>query len=170
MKAIKLLLVLFVLVANPALAEGDKYTCPMHPHYIATEPGSCPICGMDLVPMEADDASKEEDHTAHTGDARKAITIQPETIQNIGVRTEKVAMAMFGTGVRSYGLVTENVRETHAISGRVAGWVEELRITAVGDEVKKDDLLFTLYSPDLISAQQDYICLLYTSPSPRDPL
>jgi Cu(I)/Ag(I) efflux system membrane fusion protein len=162
MKAIKLLLVVLLFAAAPAWAEGDtKYTCPMHPHYIATEAGSCPICGMDLVLMEGEEAA-EEDHSAHTGDARKAVTISPETIQNIGVRTEKATMARFGTDVRSYGLVAENVRNTHAISGRVAGWIEELKITAVGDEVKKGELLFTLYSPDLISAQQDYIAALAT--------
>ncbi len=161
MKPIKLLLVVLLFATGSAWAEGTKYTCPMHPHYIATEAGSCPICGMDLVPMEGGDAV-EEDHSGHDGDARKAVTISPETIQNIGVRTEKATMATFGRDVRSYGLVAENVRNTHAISGRVAGWVEELRITAVGDEVKKGELLFTLYSPDLISAQQDYIAALAT--------
>lgn len=164
MRIIKLFLVILTLTISPAWAQAQKYTCPMHPHYIATEMGTCPICGMDLVPMESDDGeAMEEDHSGHANDnARKAITITPETIQNIGVRTENATIASFGTDVRSYGLVTENVRLTHAISGRVAGWVEDLKITAVGDEVKKGDLLFTLYSPDLISAQQDYIAAIAT--------
>ena len=134
----------------------------MHPHYIATEMGTCPICGMDLVLIDSDD-SIEEDHSGHNHDnTRAAITIAPETIQNIGVRTENATIASFGTDVRSYGLITENVRLTHAISSRVAGWIEELKITAVGDEVKTGELLFTLYSPDLISAQQDYISAITT--------
>ena len=91
---------------------------------------------------------------------KAVVVISPETIQNIGVRTEKAALASFGTNIRSYGLVTENVRNTYAISSRVAGWIEDLEITAVGDEVKKGDLLFTLYSPDLISAQQDYLAAI----------
>lgn len=164
MKMIRIFLVLLAFSISPAWAEGEKYTCPMHPHYIATEMGTCPICGMDLVPMEGDDdGGMEEDHSGHANDnTRKSITIAPETIQSIGVRTENATIASFGTNVRSYGLITENVRLTHAISGRVAGWVEDLKITAVGDEVKKDDLLFTLYSPDLISAQQDYIAAIAT--------
>nr|VFJ88228.1 MAG: membrane fusion protein, Cu(I)/Ag(I) efflux system [Candidatus Kentron sp. LFY] len=147
---------------SDALAS-QKYTCPMHPHYIADEMGSCPICGMDLVPLSGD-SETEGDEPAQDGeadtDARAAITISPETIQNIGVRTEDATVVRFGTNVRSYGLVKENVRNTHVISGRVAGWIEKLDITAVGDEVRRGDLLFTLYSPDLISAQQDYLAAI----------
>jgi len=92
--------------------------------------------------------------------AKASVVIAPETIQSIGVRTENAALASFGTNIRSYGLVTENVRNTYVISSRVAGWIEDLEITAVGDEVRKGDLLFTLYSPDLISAQQDYLAAI----------
>nr|VFJ57106.1 MAG: membrane fusion protein, Cu(I)/Ag(I) efflux system [Candidatus Kentron sp. DK] len=157
-------------VTNPAFA-AQQYTCPMHPHYIAEGPGSCPICGMDLVPManvdETVDGAKQNTGPPDSGigagrdtNTRAAITIPPETIQNIGVRTEQAAMVRFGTDVRSYGVVAENARITHVISGRVAGWIEELYITAVGDGVKEGDLLFTLYSPELISAQQDYIAAI----------
>nr|VFK48739.1 MAG: membrane fusion protein, Cu(I)/Ag(I) efflux system [Candidatus Kentron sp. TC] len=149
---------------------SERYTCPMHPHYIADRMGTCPICGMDLVPVE-DDSGMESDHGIHDGepdvDARAVIAISPETIQNIGVRTENATMTRFGADVRSYGLVKENARNTHVISGRVAGWIEELNITAVGDEVKKGDLLFTLYSPDLISAQQDYIAAMASGKKQR---
>lgn len=155
-----IIFVLF-LISSQAFAEGEKYTCPMHPHYIATESGSCPICGMDLVLLE-----EETDHKINnskdksSNNSKKAITISPETIQNIGVRTEKAIAAIFGNDVRSYGLVAPNVRIQHDISSRIDGWVEELKVTAVGDEVKKDQLLFSLYSPDLISAQQDYIAAI----------
>ena len=93
-------------------------------------------------------------------DTKAVVVIPPETIQSMGVRTESAALASFGTNIRSYGLVAENVRNAYAISSRVAGWVEDLKITAVGDEVRRGDLLFTLYSPDLISAQQDYLAAL----------
>lgn len=148
--------------ATPATGAAEAYTCSMHPHYIANEPGACPICGMDLVPMET--GSHEPGNKSSTNaNSRKAITIPPETIQNIGVRTEPAELAYFGKEIRSFGLVTENLRMTHAITGRVAGWVEELSITAVGDEVKQGDLMFTLYSPDLNSAQQDYLASLSTN-------
>ena len=56
----KIIPALFLIIAFfsiPALAEGQKYTCPMHPHYIADRPGSCPICGMDLVALDAEEES-----------------------------------------------------------------------------------------------------------------
>lgn len=148
--------------ATPAASAAEAYTCPMHPHYIANEPGACPICGMDLVLMETDGEDPENKSITHAN-SRKAITIPPETIQNIGVRTEPAEIAYFGKDIRSFGLVTENLRLTHAITGRVSGWVEQLSITAVGDEVNPGDLMFTLYSPDLISAQQDYLASLSTN-------
>lgn len=154
--AIFLLVISFTI--SPALAEETKYTCPMHPHYIAEEAGSCPICGMDLVPMSTE--GEEQAGEILQGDEKAGVTISPETIQNIGVRTQVAEAARFGTDVRSYGVVTENVREQDDLSSRVGGWIEELKVTAVGDEVKKGDLLFTLYSPDLVSAQQDYIAAI----------
>tara|TARA_R110002124_G_scaffold266813_2_gene433827 strand:- start:16249 stop:18099 length:1851 start_codon:yes stop_codon:yes gene_type:complete len=218
----KIIPTLFLLIAffsMPVLAEGQKYTCPMHPHYIADRPGSCPICGMDLVALEAEDESAAEDvandsvsdsasasgekkvlywqapmnpnyrsdkpgkspmgmdlvpvygeareNTKKDYTARTVVTIAPETIQNTGVRTEKAQMASFGTAVRSYGDVTENVRLQTDIAGRVSGWVKDLRFKAEGDEVKKGELLFTLDSPELISAQQDYISALKTGVTGR---
>ncbi|MBL4882909.1 MAG: efflux RND transporter periplasmic adaptor subunit [Planctomycetaceae bacterium] len=202
-------------ISGAAFAAEQKYTCPMHPHYVADRPGSCPICGMDLVALESDGEedgvieedvtqvapspsgktgekkilywvapmnpnykmdkpgkspmgmdlvpvyAEEEDTNTNTAkknsNKRSGVTIAPETIQSMGVRTEKAQMVSFGTLVRSYGDVTENVRLQSDISGRVSGWIKNLRIKAEGDEVKKGDLLFKLDSPELISAQQDYI-------------
>lgn len=140
---------------------GQEYTCPMHPHYIASEPGSCPICGMDLVAMTVEASSKS------TQSSRKSVRISAETIQQMGVRTEEAEIASFGTDIRSYGLVEENTRKRYAITGRVSGWIESLSITAVGDEVKEGGLLFTLYSPELVSAMQDYRTALKTSSKGR---
>ncbi|MFP3945219.1 MAG: efflux RND transporter periplasmic adaptor subunit, partial [Alphaproteobacteria bacterium] len=165
-----LLLVLIgaVSVGNAA-PDAQKYTCPMHPHYIADAPGTCPICGMDLVPVEADEpadepsdepaAEPEETGSPERG-GRPVVNIAPETIQNMGVRTIPAEMTVFGRTVRAFGAVTENTRLQTVVSGRVEGWIETLTVTAVGDGVKKGDLLFRLYSPDLIAAQQDYIAAL----------
>ncbi len=213
--ALFLIIALFSMPAITVLAEGQKFTCPMHPHYISDRPGSCPICGMDLVALDAENSGTNEDitndniqsSTPAAGErkilywqapmnpnyksdkpgkspmgmdlipvyddgnkdkkkdpnARASVTIAPETIQNTGIRTEKAQMASFGTLVRSYGDVTENIRLKNDIAGRVSGWVKNLKVKAEGDEVKKGDLLFELDSPELISAQQDYISALKTA-------
>lgn len=202
-KFLPIFLVGLALLTPHALAQTEVYTCPMHPHYVADHPGTCPICGMDLVALDGEDEDTpmpssdqpsgekkilywqapmdpnfksdkpgkspmgmdlvpiyDEETTANTG--RSIIRINPETIQSMGVRTEEVQMTSFGTLVRSYGDVTENVRLQFDIAARVEGWVENLKVQAVGDAVKEGDVLFKLYSPSLISAQQDLIGALGT--------
>ena len=156
-------IVLLFSFAIPVNAATQKYTCPMHPHYIADRPGSCPICGMDLTQMDVDEQGQATRRgKVKEAEERSIVTISPETIQNTGIRTEQAEMASFGTLVRSYGDLTENVRLQSDISSRVEGWVENLKVSANGDRVKVGDLLFTLYSPALVSAQQDLMSAMQT--------
>jgi Cu(I)/Ag(I) efflux system membrane fusion protein len=147
------------LVAPAAAAEGtvkQKYTCPMHPHYISDTPGTCPICGMELVPAKGSDEA-----AAPAGDGgRAAVTIAPETIQTMGVRTAKVETAHFGREVRAYGIVKENERLQQVINNRLDGWIEDLSVKAVGDPVRRGDLLYRVYSPELFVSQRDYLSTL----------
>lgn len=157
----KSLMAFFVLVvaaislsATPVVfAQEQHYTCPMHPHYIASDPGTCPICGMDLVPMVTGEADAD---MAAEGHERMTVRVPAETIQTMGVRIAPAEQALFGRQVRSFAAVTPDERARHVVSSRVAGWIEALDIRAVGDPVAPGDRLFTLYSPELVSAQQDY--------------
>lgn len=134
-------------------AAPVKWTCPMHPHYIADEFGTCPICGMDLVKLETGNDPMNE----ASAENRTVVTVAPEVMQNMGVRLAKAEQSQFGRSIRSFGIVTENERRQLEITSRVEGWIEELKVTAVGDEVKKGDLLFKLYSPQLIVSQNNYL-------------
>ncbi len=134
--------------------KGDvKWTCPMHPHYIAEDFGPCPICGMDLVKLETGGGAEG----ASSGPGRTAIVVAPETLQTMGVRIAKAEQTTFGRIIRSFGLIAENERLQSEMSARTEAWIEELRIRAVGDEVKKGDLLFTMYAPEFIVSQRDYL-------------
>jgi len=148
--------------AAEAKEKSQKWTCPMHPHYIADEFGSCPICGMDLVKLQT---SNEEQELTKEEQKRSVITIPTETIQNIGVRVELAEPAKFGKQIRSFGIVQENERLQTELSARVEGWIETLNITAVGDQVKKGDILFEMFSPELIVSQRDFIAALGQSKS-----
>lgn len=132
---------------------GGKWTCPMHPHYIANEAGTCPICGMDLVKLET---GGETGAVAAT-EQRTAITVAPETLQTMGVRIAKAEKSSFGRIIRSFGLIAENERMQTEMTARTEGWIEDLRVRAIGDEVKKGDLLFTMYAPEFIVTQRDYL-------------
>ncbi len=201
MKRISLILTLLIMVfALPALA-AEQYTCPMHPHYISDHEGTCPICGMDLVPVagaeeNATDAPMQSgekkilywvapmdssyrmdkpgkspmgmdlvpvyEESNNGGDAPGIVKISPETIQTMGVRTAKAEKAPFGTEVRAVGIVEADKRTQQELTSRTEGWIEGLKIEAMGDTVAKSDVLYRLYSPELISAQKDYISALTT--------
>ncbi|HML90839.1 efflux RND transporter periplasmic adaptor subunit [Methyloceanibacter sp.] len=141
------------LAAENSAEEPSKWTCPMHPHYIADHAGTCPICGMDLVKLETG-ADKQG---APAGERRASIVIPPETLQTMGVRVAKAEVSSFGRVIRSYGLVAENERLQTEMSARTEAWIEDLIIRAVGDEVEKGDLLFTMYAPEFIVSQRDYL-------------
>lgn len=145
---------LIVLLYVPLAADETKYTCPMHPHYISDTFGSCPICGMDLVPLQtkSNDGDSEE--------AEKVLQLSPHLVQTTGLRAQMVETAYFGRLIRSFGEVVANKRLQTDISLRTEGWVEKLIVNAPGDKVDVGDILFRLYSPDLVSAQQDYLSAL----------
>lgn len=145
--------VIIILIFVPLHAEETKYTCPMHPHYISETMGSCPICGMDLVPIQIE--SRDEESGKET-----VMSLSSHLVQTTGLRREVVEMASFGRLIRSFGEVVANKRLQTDISLRTEGWVEELIVNAPGDKVEVGDILFRLYSPDLVSAQQDYISAL----------
>ncbi len=135
--------------AQPNTEEAEKYTCPMHPHYISTDSdGTCPICGMNLVPT-----SSSSDEITRDG----SIIVAPEMIQTMGVRTTPVTIKNFGKTLRAFGTIETNERLENATVSRLEGWIEDLRVRAEGDTVRSGALLYRVYSPDLISAQKDYL-------------
>ena len=135
--------------AAAASAETAQYTCPMHPHYISTDPdGSCPICGMDLVPVTGNS-------TAAQGDG--SVAVAPEMIQMMGIRTVPAEVTDFGQSLRAFGVVETNERLENVAASRLEGWIESLTVRAEGDTVRPGALLYRIYSPDLIAAQKDYL-------------
>ena len=131
-------------------ADGPQFfTCPMHPHYIATDPdGTCPICGMDLVPAQSEAASPAGDGT---------VAVAPEMIQTMGVRTAPAEHALFVRTVRAFGNVDTDERLETVSASRLEGWIEDLTVRAEGDSVRAGELLYRVYSPELIAAQKDYL-------------
>ena len=142
-------------VAALDIAADDgplRFTCPMHPHYIATDPdGTCPICGMDLVPIQGQAAAAE-------GDGE--IAVAPEMIQTMGVRTAPAEHVPFRRTVRAFGNVDTDERLETVVASRLEGWIEDLTVRAEGDSVRVGELLYRVYSPELIAAQKDYLASL----------
>lgn len=169
--------------------EAAQYTCPMHPHYMSTDPdGSCPICGMDLVPVTggAGNAGRGEilyykhpmgqpdtspvpkkdsmgmDYIPVYADevAEPGVVVSPEMIQTMGVRTAPAEVTVFGGTLRAFGTVESNERLENVSVARLEGWIQDLTVRAEGDTVRPGALLYLVYSPDLIAAQKDLIASL----------
>jgi Cu(I)/Ag(I) efflux system membrane fusion protein len=138
--------------AEHALKHGEPtYRCPMHPDVVRDEPGECPICGMDLVRVEPEQAA-----AAGTA-AGPEVRISPAVVNNIGVRTEAAVVAAQERRATTVGFVAFDERRMRQVQPRAEGWIEGLAVRAVGETVRAGQLLFTLYSPMLESAQQEYL-------------
>ena len=130
-----------------------QYTCPMHPHYISTDPdGSCPICGMDLVRVIEETSSDSDESEVQT-----QVSVSQGMIQTMGVRSEPAEVVQLGRNLRAFGTVQADERLENVSVSRFEGWIEGLKVNAVGDTVKRGDLLYTIYSPDLIAVQKDFL-------------
>lgn len=122
-----------------------NYVCPMHPEILSKNPGeTCPICGMDLVLVEA-------------GGEGGIVTISAETMNALGVRTEPVSRRNIYRRVDTVGYIAENENNMRSVALRTEGWIERLVVKVQGDYVKKGDLLFEVYSPILVNAQEEYV-------------
>ena len=135
-------------VETPA-EQVSSYTCPMHPHYISTDPnGSCPICGMDLVPVSTE------------AKGSSGVSVSPEMLQTMGIRTAVVSVSDFNQALRAYGTVEPNTRLESMAASRLEGWIDGLTVRAEGDVVRRGQRLYNIYTPELIAAQKDYLASL----------
>jgi RND family efflux transporter MFP subunit len=126
------------------------WVSPMDPGYVRDKPGKAP-CGMDMVPVYEEDGGAA---------AAGAIAVSPTTIQSMGVRTAKVEVRSLSHDTWTVGLVTFDERNLSTINTKVNGWVERLYVNATGDPVRRGQTLLSIYSPDLVSAQDEYLLAL----------
>jgi Cu(I)/Ag(I) efflux system membrane fusion protein len=122
---------------------------PMHPQYKANKPGKAPDCGMDLVPKYAE----EQAATMAPG----SVMISADKQQLIGVRTAAVNRETLVRNVRTSGQITADETKIAHVHVKINGFIEKVFVDYIGQVVKKGQSLFTLYSPDLVSTQEEYL-------------
>lgn len=134
--------------ANPTKQEPEilYWVAPMDPNFRRDKPGKSPM-GMDLVPVYADDAPSEED----------VVSIDPIIVQNLGVRSEPAVRSTLNRTIQTVGYVEYDENALLHIHTRIDGWVEKLSVKAEGDPIREGQVLFELYSPTLVNAQQEYL-------------
>ncbi|WP_407276093.1 efflux RND transporter periplasmic adaptor subunit [Halothiobacillus sp. DCM-1] len=159
--------------AAGAANEVTLYTCPMHPQIVEDHPGQCPICGMDLVPKlfpsgtrltaGADAgrvvtaAGSPPPVVAPTAPVLPSVAVAPQTLKWMNVVLAKASWRRLDQTIRTVGLVSLDENRVVHVHPRGSGWVESLAVRAVGDPVKRGQVLLSYYSPELVAAQKDFV-------------
>jgi RND family efflux transporter MFP subunit len=166
----------------------DYWTCTMHPSVHSKDPGKCPICSMDLVPvMKTGGAearpSQTQGEQMKAGSETKGMAGMPgmpgmkggemkggekpsefvvpvERQQQIGVRYAKVERKPLRHNIRAVGLIVPDKTRNWQFVSRVDGYVQKLDVTAPGELVEKDAPLLSIYSPDLLTSEREFVELL----------
>jgi Cu(I)/Ag(I) efflux system membrane fusion protein len=146
--------------ANAATRQKTLYTCGMHPQVIQDHPGNCPICGMKLTPIP------KSGNAANASSS--AIAIDPVTIQNMNVRTVEITRGPLRRTIRAYGVIDYSETGLAEVTTKFKGWIEKLYVDATGREVHRGEPLFEIYSPELYSAEVEYLLALNQT-STNDP-
>ena len=128
------------------------WQAPMDPTYTSDRPGKSPM-GMDLVPVY-------EDEQKGAGDGAGVVKIDPAIVQQIGVRTEEVRVGELRTEIRTVGILDYNDKNIYLINIKYEGWIEKVYVNYIGEKVAKGEKLFEIYSPELVSTQEEYITAL----------
>ena len=136
--------------SNPAESNGRKvlfWYDPMHPNYRSDKPGTAPDCGMDLVPMYEGQGGIEDGMIKVTAERQRAL----------GVRTAQVEENTISRILRTSGQVVPDETRIGHVHVKTPGWIEAVYVDFVGQMVKKGQPLFTIYSPDLVATQEEYL-------------
>ena len=127
--------------------EHTIWTCSMHPQIRMDEPGDCPICGMDLIPLKNSDVEIDD----------QAIQISESAIKLAEVQTAVVAKGSSSKNILLYGKIQVDERLKQSQTAHVPGRLEELMVNVTGQQVKKGQLIARIYSPELVTAQKELL-------------
>lgn len=141
--------------APPPGGDVAYYTCSMHPSVRQQSPGKCPICDMNLIPVRRDE------------ERSGVVTLDDGRQQEIGLRTGVVARRPLAERITTVGRVAYDESRLHDVSVKFAGWIGRLYVDQTGQRVRRGQTLFTLYSPELYGAEQEFLSALASQRAAR---
>ncbi len=130
--------------------SNEIWTCSMHPQIRMDKPGKCPICGMDLIPLEEEKSSEEQS-------SPDEIKMSASAIALANIETVTVKKGVPEKTVYLLGTVKPDERNISELTARFGGRIEKLYVNFTGQNVRAGEKLATIYSPDLIAAQRELI-------------
>lgn len=133
------------------------YTCPMHESIIRDAPGTCPICGMDLVQQEPAPMARPDIDLAMLVQPTNAFVVSSIPVTSIQQRQEPVEIEALGT-------IAYDTRQVGSIASRVSGRIEHLYVRYRYQRIEKGQRIMDIYSPELVTAQQNLLFLLQSDP------
>lgn len=134
---------------HSTVSESQMWTCSMHPQIMQPEPGDCPICGMDLIPAESGADGLAAEQFAMTDNALALANIQTTVIGSATSREENT--------INLSGKIAVNEEAIAVQASYFDGRIERLNVNYEGQEVRKGQLLASIYSPELVAAQQELL-------------
>lgn len=143
-----------ILAADKTSTKPAKklWVCPMHPEIIQDHPGMCPICGMDLVEMEPSTKS----HAGHS----HGVQLDTASQQRLGVRLAVTKWETLSRDIDTYGNVMVDESMVSNINSNVSGVIKKLHVNSVGQQIQEGQVLYEIYSPELIQSQREFIRLM----------
>jgi membrane fusion protein, copper/silver efflux system len=143
-------------------AEHDVYTCPMHPTVISDKQGTCPICGMDLVRKV-----RPGEELEITSDLTNVIKAPNQSVVS-SIKTTKPVYKSVPLSIEAVGIVTYDTRKIYTISARVSGRLEKIYLKYEFQPVRKGQKIAEIYSPELVTAQREFLYLVENDPGNDD--
>ena len=129
-----------------------NYTCPMHPQIVQDKPGTCPICGMQLVPVSTDGDKSE-------------VTLSNSQIELANIKVQRASFQEIGNSLLLNGRLRADETQTEVVSTRVPGRIEKLFVKETGVPIKQGQPIYEIYSEQLLTYQNEYLLALAQSKS-----